>query len=118
MQLSARHRPGDNRAFGAPIIKEITWLVRKIFLLYVRVEPAASQQHGNSAEANEFAQANEHRAHACVGREDVAIKIKLQFQRLPEVAKFSKTPRSSPRRISCHVLSPPGKSDLWKQARI
>ena len=59
MQLSSRHRTGNDRALGAPIIKEIARLVREIFWLYVHVEPAARQQQGHSAEANEFAQASQ-----------------------------------------------------------
>src|SRR5580704_13437396 len=88
-ELPARHGTGNNRALRAAIIEEIAWFVRKIFWLYMHVEPAADQQQGNSAEANEFAYVSEHTAHPCFGRKGAVIKIKLQFQRLPGVAKFN-----------------------------
>src|ERR1700683_1391724 len=95
VELTARHRAGNHRPFGAPIIEEGAGLVGKIFRLNVHIEPAPSQQHGNAAEASESSHTKPCAADTRAGTPVSAVlKIKLQFRTLREDANFPKNPSS------------------------
>jgi hypothetical protein len=57
MELSTRHGARDYRPLGPSVIEEIARFVRKIFRLYMHVEPATGEQYCNAAQASKSSQA-------------------------------------------------------------
>jgi hypothetical protein len=57
MELATCHGAGNYGTFGSPVMEEIGGLVRKIFWLYVHIEPATGEQDCHAAQASKSSQA-------------------------------------------------------------